>query len=154
MSRVLQGDRFNRTKWGGRMMGLARQVSTWSSCPPGRQHACVLAEDGRFVISTGYNGPLPGDSKCHCTGMPTEYCKANCKAVHAEVNALRNMPQGHMISRPLVAYVTKRPCQACFQALFDGGVDELCFAETDGTLVFVLVASPHLQFTPTPGWKE
>jgi len=82
--------------------------------------------DGRYVISTGYNGPPAGTPHCDCDGKPKEYCLANCRAIHAEINAIANAAAIGIATGPnwrgVVAYVTKEPCRFCWGALTNAGI--------------------------------
>lgn len=106
----------------GRMLGLALTVASWSSSPEGRQHGCVLAAEGRYVIATGYNGPPSGEGYCDCAGKLKDYCLENCRAVHAEVNAVCNAARIGARTLGSIAYVTKKPCEPCRGALINAGV--------------------------------
>jgi len=105
-----------------RMTDLALVVSSWSSCPAGRQHGCVLAVDGRYVVATGYNGPPRGEDPCDCRGKPKDWCLKNCRAVHAEVNAVCNAAYVGARIRDCWAFVTKKPCGGCRGALKNAGL--------------------------------
>jgi dCMP deaminase len=111
-----------------RMLMVAGVVAGWSTCPPGRQHGCVLAVDGKYIVSTGYNGTSSGMPHCPCEGKPKPFCEANCEAVHAEVNAVINAARvGAQLER-CVAYVTKEPCVGCWHVLHNAGIWEVHYA--------------------------
>ena len=107
------------------MFDLAHRIKFWSDCPQGRQHACIIAREGKYIIGTGYNG-MPQHKDCcenamDCLNYSTEKMRDRCVAVHAEVNALQNttFPE---VSTFLVAYVTKKPCIICKDALRQAGI--------------------------------
>lgn len=108
-----------RRKYKDRMLALAFIVSGWSPQPEGG-HGCVLAVDGKFIVSTGFTGP----DRAACENA--EHAGLHEPAVvHAEVNALLNLKTigySSQVSKRLVAYVTKKPCKACFNALVGAGV--------------------------------
>ena len=111
-----------------RMLGVAHLVSTWGSCPPGRRHGCVLADTGKYIVSTGYNGRKdPCPYAVACVGMRKNEMWRVCKARHAEENALENLPR--VPFRLLVAFVTKKPCAVCEQKLRDAGVARVYWEE-------------------------
>ncbi len=56
-------------KWRARMINLAYSIRDWSYCEVGMRHACILAIEGKYVVSTGFNGPNKKDGifACHLT---------------------------------------------------------------------------------------
>lgn len=106
-----------------RMFQVANVVRFWSTCPSGRQHACVLARDGKYIISTGFNG-LKKDcehlERC-CTWNKSEML-LQCKADHAEYNALFNNRYQSYPTDTVYAFVTKQPCKECFTILKQKGI--------------------------------
>lgn len=102
-----------RSKYKDKMLMLAFVGSQWSGQPEGQRHGCTLALDGKYVVSIGFNGP---DRTWRWPRpLPVEI-------VHAEVNAILNAKQiGVDLSR-CVAFVTKRPCEPCMEALAIAGV--------------------------------
>ncbi len=133
-------------KFNERMVDIAVTVSTWSHCPQGRQHGCVLAVDGRFIISTGYNGPPRGSPYCDCDGKPKEYCLSSCRAIHAEINAIANAAMLGISTNGVAAYVTKVPCKFCWGALSNAGVEQVWAP----VLKFLPIAS---QVEPITEWQ-
>lgn len=113
-----------------RMFDLAHRIKLWSDCPHGRQHACLLALDGKYIVSTGYNGMNKGlfCIQSHaCETYSKKTMQEFCMATHAEENALRNLP----IVPPynLVAYVTKKPCTICTAKLKEFGIRSVYWQE-------------------------
>lgn len=104
------------------MLRLAREVSSWSQCPRGRRHGCVIALDGKWIVSTGYNGTGSGMAECACDGRPKAFCEAHCDAVHAEVNAVASAAKTGARLDGTVAFVTKAPCRPCLAVLTNVGV--------------------------------
>lgn len=122
-------------KWVSRMLNFASVVSTWSRCPEGRQHGCVLAVDGKYLISTGFNDTSRGQHACECEGKPKDYCSEVCKAVHAEVNAVINASHvGAQIDR-CVAFCTKKPCSSCVSILRNARVSEVWYSEPEVAVI-------------------
>lgn len=111
-----------RGKYKDRMLQIAFVASGWSPQPEGQRHGCVLAVDGKFIVAVAYNGPDRGwqppraAAKCACPECTTP------PVVHAEVNALLNLEKAGVQAGPLVAFMTKRPCEPCFDALEGRGV--------------------------------
>ena len=124
-----------KSKWALRMIRIAEGVALWSNCTAGRQHGCVLAAQGRFIVATGYNGPSStrqvelskhSDNLCPCYGKERAWCAANCPAVHAETNAVLNAARVGARLPDCVAYVTKLPCDRCM-AMLENSVLAICW---------------------------
>ena len=113
-----------------RMLDVAHVIKRWSACPSGRQHACVLADAGKYIVSTGYNGlTAPCRHEKVCNTLCKTDMQTKCKATHAEVNAVRNL---HRIPLGLIiAFVTKRPCINCEESLRAAGVARVYWEEID-----------------------
>lgn len=94
-----------------RMLELADHVATWSSCPKGRQHGCVLAFKGKYVIATGFNGPSAIETQCTICQWPVN--RELCPAIHAEQNAVINAIYTKADLTECVAFMTKEPCDRC-----------------------------------------
>ena len=90
-------------------MMVAKAVSTRAECPK-RQVGCVLLNKLGHIVSTGYNGPPSGVSDC------SVYCKNQCKAVHAEINAIKQIRFDDIV---VTAVCTCLPCENCFMNLLN-----------------------------------
>lgn len=132
-------DQKTSEKYGPRMLAIAKEVAGWSKCPKGKRHGCVLAFKGKYIASTGYNGPAAGyphcfigdcyngpareDSTVECAWDDGPNGPNKCPAIHAEVNAVVNMARLGMSSYQCTAYVTKTPCKECLAVLRNAGVE-------------------------------
>ncbi len=108
-----------RPQWDEYFLKLAMLASERATCP--RMHCgCVLVKD-KNVISTGYNGSIPGDE--HCEEIGCLLVENHCvRTVHAEMNALiQAAKRGHAIDGA-TAYVTNMPCTTCAKALITAGI--------------------------------
>lgn len=64
------------------------------------------------IVSTGYNGPAKGTEHCNPFSCNTD--NPCSRAVHAEMNAIENLP--HQINHDMdyvVLYCTHQPCLNC-----------------------------------------
>lgn len=106
-------------KWDFRFMQMADLVATWSK-DPSTQVGCVLVDQNRHVIATGYNGFPRGvdDSEERLNDRPTKYNLV----LHAEANALL---QAVASITGATAYVTHRPCSGCSGMLIQAGVKRI-----------------------------
>ena len=83
------------------------------------QVGCILVKDNR-IISTGYNGFLPG--------LPHESIIRNNHeqaTVHAEMNALAFCSRQGFSCLGSTAYITHFPCINCFKLMAASGVKEI-----------------------------
>lgn len=116
-----------RQKYKDRMLQVAFVVSGWSPEPEGKRHGCVLALEGKYIVATGFNGPDRSWGGYRKAGKDPDCGGTCCRAedvpvVHAEVNALINLKMTDQDSQRCMAYVTKKPCDPCMQALKNAGV--------------------------------
>lgn len=110
-----------RPSWDEYFLDLAEQVSRRSP-DPSTKHGCVLVDQDRRVISTGYNGPVSGIPN----GMvPTTRPDKYDWFIHAEDNAVAF---ARCDLRGATAYVTGPPCAACFRRLLQVGVRRVVHA--------------------------
>lgn len=111
-----------RPSWDEYFLKLAMLASERSTCP--RMHCgCVLVKD-RFVLSTGYNGSLPGGAHCEDVGclVVNNHC---IRTNHAEINALCQATRHGVAVTDAIAYVTNMPCTACAKALIAAGIKRI-----------------------------
>ncbi len=108
-----------RPDWDQYFLKLAMLASERATCP--RMHCgCVLVKN-KNVISTGYNGSIPGDAHCDEVGclLVDNHC---VRTVHAEMNALvQAAKRGHAVDGAS-AYITNMPCTTCAKSLITAGV--------------------------------
>jgi len=85
-----------------------------------RSVGCVLVDENGHILSTGRNGVPKGQPHCNegfpCKGAdaPSGTALTECKAIHAEVNALAHCTDP---SRVHTIYVTVSPCKFCVDML-------------------------------------
>lgn len=118
-------------------MNIAKAVSQRSTCLR-RNYGAVIVNDG-IIVSTGYNGSPVGCDNCcdsgYCyrseQGIPSGERYEDCKAVHAEQNALIQASYRDLIGSTLYLYgfdqesgeeVTGVPCKICMQMLINAKV--------------------------------
>lgn len=104
----------NIQKWDKRFLAMASLVATWSKDPK-RQVGCVIVDENRRVVATGYNGlPTQLDS---IKNVSNEL--KNALTIHAEVNCISNIRgelDAHSLG-PVTVYVTYPPCEHCAKML-------------------------------------
>jgi dCMP deaminase len=107
-------------------MHLAVVAATRSTCD--RRHVgCVIVVNDR-VVSTGYNGSLPGAPHCDDNGhmMVDGHC---IRTVHAEANAVAHAARVGTQLNAGMAYVTVHPCPDCLKTLISAGMRTIVHLE-------------------------
>ena len=121
-----------RPDWDEYFLKLAMLASERSTCP--RMHCgCVLVKD-KNVITTGYNGSIPGDDHCDDVGclIVDNHC---VRTVHAEMNALVQAAKRGNAVEGATAYVTNMPCTTCAKAMITAGIKRIVvFSDFHDTL--------------------
>lgn len=131
-----------RPDWDEYFLKLAMLASERATCP--RMHCgCVLVKS-KDVVSTGYNGSIPGDKHCEDIGclIVDNHC---VRTVHAEMNALvQAAKRGHSIEGA-TAYVTNMPCTTCAKALIAAGIKRVVvFSDFHDTLATEFFAKANV----------
>ncbi|MCK4806307.1 MAG: cytidine/deoxycytidylate deaminase family protein [Candidatus Aegiribacteria sp.] len=107
-------------------------ASERATCP--RMHCgCVLVKD-KYVLSTGYNGSLPGLPHCEDVGclIVDNHC---VRTNHAEMNAIAQAARHGISINGATAYVTNMPCTTCAKALLAAGIARIViFSDYHGSL--------------------
>lgn len=147
---TLTGSRLNTDEY---FLEMARLVAQRGTCLR-RQVGCVLVDVHNHVLATGYNGVHRGAPHCNepvffvsddrssiefapliqeryehaCPGAraPSGTALNQCKAIHAEQNALlqcRNTNEIHTV------YCTASPCVTCMRMLANTTVQRIVFSE-------------------------
>ena len=80
---------------------------------------CLLVKDNR-IISTGYNGFLPGAP--HTSVVRNQHEQAT---VHAEQNAICDCAKRGVSCDKATAYITHYPCIICTRLLLAAGISEI-----------------------------
>jgi len=113
-----------RQSWDEYFLTLARHVSTRATCDR-LLAGCVLVKDKR-IVSTGYNGSLPGADHCDDVGhlMMNEHCVAT---EHAERNAVANAARAGVSTLGATAYITHTPCWDCIKHLAAAGIKQIIY---------------------------
>jgi dCMP deaminase len=111
-----------RISWNEYFMSVAELVSRRSSCKK-LNVGCVLVKDKR-IISTGYNGHLPGQP--HVSMIVDNHELAT---VHAEQNAICDCSSRGISTKDAIAYITHLPCIYCFKILVASGIKHIIYKE-------------------------
>lgn len=139
-----------RPSWDEYFLKLAMLVSERATCP--RMHCgCVIVKDKR-ILSTGYNGSIPGIPHCDDVGclIVDNHC---VRTIHAEMNAIIQCSLHGVSTKGAIAYVTNMPCTNCAKALIAAGISEVViFSDYHDTLAeeFFQDANVILRRIPQP----
>lgn len=105
-------------------LNLAYVASLRSTCPRKRV-GCILVDQHKRVLATGYNGTPRGMPHCleqpcggEAEGLPIE----SCMALHAEMNALLQCPDAMAVE---AIYCTLSPCIHCIKLLLNTSASRL-----------------------------
>ena len=105
---------------------LMETAKLWSKASNAKRHkvGCIIAKDHR-ILSTGYNGTLPGrNNSCEKDGVTLD------EVMHAEQNALIFCSKHGLSTQGCSIYVTLSPCMACSKMIIMSGIKELFYAES------------------------
>ena len=115
-----------RKSWDQYFLELAQKISERATCD--RAHVgCVLVKNKR-VLTTGYNGSLPGQDHCDDCGhlMVDNHC---LRTLHSEQNALCTAAKFGISVDGATCYVTHHPCLPCLKALISAGIKKIVYLE-------------------------
>lgn len=110
-------------KWDVRFLDLAAVVATWSK-EPNTRVGCVIVDDKRRVVATGYNG-FPRGVKDTIERIEDREVKL-AMTLHAEDNAL--LYAGRTVEG-CTAYITHPPCSLCTAKLIQSGIKRVVHAK-------------------------
>lgn len=138
-------------EWDIYFLRLAKYVSNNSKCLS-RKIGAVLVADGKFVVSTGYNGPPIDFRSCSdimknktdntCPRKKAGYKSGEglhiCPAAHAERNALILAGRNGIATKDTTLYCyCGLPCKDCLIEIINAGVKEIvCIKEKDRPLFY------------------
>ena len=118
-----------RPSWNEYFMEMAFAISKRCSCfsePKG----AVITKDNR-IISAGYNGAPSGIKNCkydmkECRKRSLGYGHGEghheCKAVHAEANAILKAEKTGVSTNDCMMYCTHKPCEECAKMIIQSGI--------------------------------
>ncbi len=118
---MLYSIHMSRRSWEEYFMAMANLIACRSPCE--RLHVgCVLVRDRR-VISSGYNGFLPGAP--HTSRVVDGHEQST---VHAEQNCITDCARRGVATDGATAYITHYPCPHCTKILISAGIRKICYS--------------------------
>lgn len=124
---------------------IAESISTLSRCRRS-QVGAILVREGR-IISTGYNGTLPGfKNECEDGGVTIP------SVMHAEQNVISYCAQQGISTKGATMYVTHSPCPDCAKLIVQAGINKVIFVHEyrDPTGIAILGQSS----IPVRSWSD
>jgi dCMP deaminase len=112
-------------------MNLAVLTGMRTTCARRRVGAVLIDQRG-IILSIGYNGVPQGFDHCNeghpCKGAGAESGTqlGDCKAIHAEINALLWCAD---VSKVHACYLTVNPCNECLKVLLNTDCQEIYYLE-------------------------
>jgi len=125
--------RINRPSWDAYFMALAKLAASRSTCLS-RPTGCVIVRN-KQVLSTGYNGSMPGvphcsdEGKCYRRTINIKGVEKYdfCRSIHAEANAIALAAREGLSLNGTTAYMTLFPCFSCVKLLVRAGIKEIVY---------------------------
>lgn len=109
-----------RISWDDYFINIAQLAACRSVCE--RLHVgCVLVRNN-IILSTGYNGHIPGAP--HVSLVRDNHEQST---IHAEINCIANCAKNGTCTKNSTAYVTHYPCINCAKALAAAGVEKIVY---------------------------
>lgn len=112
-----------RPSWNQYFLNIAKEVASRATCPRASV-GVVIVKDNR-ILSTGYNGSLPGEP--HCTEVGCLMVDGHCeRTVHAETNAVVQAAKFGIPLNGATLYVWSNidipVCTKCLQVIKTAGI--------------------------------
>jgi dCMP deaminase len=107
--------------WNNRFMGMAELIAQWSK-DPSTKVGCVVVNDSRQILTTGYNGfPRGVRDDARLDDREQKY-PIIC---HAEENAIVQAAFTGISIRGAAMYATLHPCARCARLIVQAGIEDV-----------------------------
>lgn len=115
-------------KWHNRFIKIAEDVAQWSK-DRSTKVGCVIVDDNRIILATGYNGFPRGidDDIDERHERPAKYSYTE----HAERNALYSAARNGIKLEGSTIYVTWLPCVDCTRGIIQSGIKKIVTKKLD-----------------------
>lgn len=121
----------DRIDWDTYFFGILKAIEQRSGCLR-RKVSCLIVKDKR-ILSTGYNASPVGVVDCinrgYCLREKAKQgeCLDECRAVHAEANAITQCAKCGISCEGATLYVNTFPCINCMKLLINSGIIEVVY---------------------------
>ena len=107
---------------------VAKVIALRSTCLK-HKVGCILVKNNQ-ILSTGYNGAARGLIHCLDSGCIRENIESGknieqCRAIHAEQNAIINAAKQGTSIKGSMCYCTHMPCITCLKMLYNAEIVEI-----------------------------
>jgi len=118
----------NRITWNEYFVKLAYLIASRGTCPRKQVGAVIVDLKNKTIISTGYNGSLPGQDHCTDVGclMQNNHCT---RTVHAETNAINQAAKSSISLEGAAIFCTTQPCWGCLKNIIQAGITKIYYCE-------------------------
>jgi dCMP deaminase len=115
-----------RPSWDKYFMEMAELVSTRATCD--RKHVGAVIVKDKRVLSSGYNGSIPGMPHCNEVGhdMENDHCVTT---VHAELNSIIQAARFGTSIDGATMYINTHPCFSCLKCIVTAGVKQVVYRD-------------------------
>lgn len=109
---------------------MARELSELGTCAR-RKVGTIFVDSRHHILTSGYNGPAPGEPHCIDEPCPGAGCASGtgldlCEAIHAEQNAIKELTKPDEVD---TVYSTTSPCIHCVKMIAGTSAKRIVFAE-------------------------
>ena len=109
-------------------MTIALQMAKRSTCLRA-QVGCVIIDDNRRILTSGYAGSPPGQPHCYEVGCDINELGACRRTIHAETNAIVYATRIGISINHGIMFTTMSPCYKCAQLILSAGLKEIYYFE-------------------------
>lgn len=116
-------DDLDRPSWDAFFMTLA-MIQAQKSMDPSTKHGCVIVDDSKTILSTGYNS---APRNCNDENIPLTRPDKYPYMKHSEPNAIINAARSGTKVEGGTVYVTGFPCENCFGDMVNAGIKKIVY---------------------------
>ena len=116
---------------------IAKVVSKRSTCERAAMGSVIVKND--LLISTGYNGSLPGHLHCNEDNKSCMFNGHCIRTTHCEINAIVRATKNTDNLEGAIMYSTNSPCYACIKTIAAFGIRTIYYEnkyEDDATFAY------------------
>lgn len=116
-----------RPDWDQYFIDMCDLVASRSTCSRKHVGAVLTSQDHR-VLSTGYNGSIPGLEHCNENNhlLENNHC---IRTIHAEVNSITQAARNGISTKDSVLYCNTQPCWNCLKVILSAGIIEVVYRD-------------------------
>ena len=115
-----------RIAWDKYFIEICSLVAKRATCD--RAHVGTVIVNRQYqILTTGYNGSLPGMPHCDDVGhlIENNHC---IRTVHSEINAITQAVQQGISLKNAILYCNTLPCWNCIKTIVASGITEVVYS--------------------------